>query len=84
VHAGEGAELVAWTVAEKMRDAGLAVVLGPGGNFGRQMKKADSSGARFAVIIGESEAASGRVTLKNLRAGEQSTVELERAIQLLG
>lgn len=84
VHAGEGAELVAWTVAEKMRDAGLAVVLGPGGNFGKQMKKADASGARFAVIIGESEAASGRVTLKNLRAGEQSTVELERAIQLLG
>jgi histidyl-tRNA synthetase len=84
VHAGEGAELVAWTVAEKMRDAGLAVVLGPGGNFGKQLKKADASGARFAVIIGESEAASGRVTLKNLRAGEQSTVELERAIQLLG
>ncbi|HEX4331522.1 MAG TPA: histidine--tRNA ligase [Usitatibacter sp.] len=84
VHAGEGADLTAWTVAEKMRDAGLAVVLGPGGNFGRQMKKADASGARFAVIIGESEAASGRVTLKNLRAGEQSTVELERAIQLLG
>jgi histidyl-tRNA synthetase len=84
VHAGEGADVTAWTVAEKMRDAGLAVVLGPGGNFGRQMKKADASGARFAVIIGESEAASGRVTLKNLRAGEQSTVELERAIQLLG
>ncbi|HST03029.1 MAG TPA: histidine--tRNA ligase, partial [Usitatibacter sp.] len=84
VHAGEGAELAAWTVAEKMRDAGLAVVLGPGGNFGKQMKKADASGARFAVIIGEAEAASGRITLKNLRAGEQSTVELDRAIQLLG
>ena len=84
VHAGEGAELAAWTVAEKMRDAGLAVVLGPGGNFGKQMKKADASGARFAVIIGEAEAESGRITLKNLRAGEQSTVELERAIQLLG
>ena len=84
VHAGEGAELRAWTVAEKMRDAGLAVVLGPGGNFGKQMKKADASGARFAVIIGEAEAASGQVTLKNLRAGEQSTLELERAIQLLG
>jgi len=84
VQAGEGAELTAWTVAEKMRDAGHAVVLGPGGNFGKQMKKADASGARFAVIIGEAEAASGRVTMKNLRAGEQTTVELERAIQLLG
>ena len=84
VHAGEGAELAAWTVAERMRDAGLAVVLGPGGNFGKQMKKADASGARFAVIIGEAEATSGQVTLKNLRAGEQSTIGLERAIQLLG
>ena len=84
VHAGEGAELAAWSAAERMRDAGLAVVLGPGGNFGKQMKKADASGARFAVIIGESEAGSGQVTLKNLRAGEQTTVALERAIQLLG
>jgi histidyl-tRNA synthetase len=84
VHAGEAAELQAWRVAERLRDAGLAVVLGPGGNFGKQMKKADASGARFAVIIGESEAGSGRVTLKNLRAGDQDTVEVERAIQLLG
>jgi histidyl-tRNA synthetase len=84
VHAGENAESVAWKVSEKLRDAGLAVVLGAGGSFKSQMKKADASGARFAVIIGEAEAGSGQVTLKNLAGGEQQTVELQAAIQLLG
>ena len=83
VHAGENAESAAWKAAERMRDAGLDVVLGAGGSFKSQMKKADASGARFAVIIGEAEAGSGRVTLKNLSGGEQQTVELQAAIQLL-
>ncbi len=84
VHAGENAEVAAWKISEKLRDAGLAVVLGAGGSFKSQMKKADASGARFAVIIGEAEAGSGQVTLKNLAGGEQQTVELQAAIQLLG
>ncbi len=83
VHAGEEAELQAWKVAEQLRDAGLDVVLGAGGSFKSQMKKADASGARFAVIIGDSEAASGQVTVKPLRGGEQQTVDLQAAIQLL-
>jgi len=84
VHAGEGAELAAWSTAEKLRDAGLQVVLGPGGSFKSQMKRADASGARHAVIIGESEAASGQVTVKDLRSGAQQTVDLKAAVQLLG
>lgn len=83
VHAGESAESVAWRVCERFRDAGLDVVLGPGGSFKSQMKKADTSGARFAVIIGEAEAESGHVTLKNLAGGEQQTVDVQAAIQLL-
>jgi histidyl-tRNA synthetase len=75
VHSGEGAELVAWKLAEQWRDSGRRVVLGSGGSFKSQMKKADASGARFAVIIGEDEVASRRVTLKPLRgAGEQKTL----------
>jgi len=83
VHAGENAESAAWKVSEKLRDAGLDVVMGAGGSFKSQMKKADASGARFAVIIGESEAGSGQVTVKSLAGGEQQTVDLEAAIQLL-
>ena len=34
-----------------------------------QMKSADRSGARFAVIVGEDEAAAGTVTVRDLRGG---------------
>jgi histidyl-tRNA synthetase len=75
VHSGEEAQLFAWRLAEQWRDAGRNVVLGAGGSFKSQMKKADASGARFAVIIGDDEAASARVTLKPLRGeGEQRTL----------
>jgi histidyl-tRNA synthetase len=84
VHAGEAAELEAWNVSERLRDSGLSVILGQGGSFKSQMKKADASGARYAVIIGEDEVTASKVTLKPLRgAGEQKTVDLPAAIQLL-
>ena len=84
VHAGEAAEIAAWKQAERLRDAGVNVLLGAGGSFKSQMKKADASGARFAVIIGEEEVASNMLTLKPLRGGEQRTVDLQTAIQSLG
>ena len=81
VHSGERAEAVAWRVSEEFRDAGLNVVLGQGGSFKSQMKKADASGARFAVIIGEGEAQSGDLSVKDLAAGTQETLKLQAAIQ---
>jgi histidyl-tRNA synthetase len=74
VHAGEGAEREAWTLAESMRTSGNNVVLGSGGSFKSQMKKADANGARFAVIIGDDEIASGKFTVKNLRDGTQQSM----------
>ena len=82
VHAGEAAELEAWKVSERLRDAGLNVVLGAGGSFKSQMKKADASGARYAVIIGADEVSSGNVTLKNLREGTQQVVAKEALVNL--
>jgi histidyl-tRNA synthetase len=63
----------AWRVAEQMRDGGLKAVLhAGGGSFKSQMKKADASGARFAIILGEDELREATVSLKPLRvAGEQ-------------
>jgi histidyl-tRNA synthetase len=81
VHAGEGADLAAWRAAEEMRDAGLAVAMGAGGSFKSQMKKADASGARFAVIVGDAELQSGQVSLKALRReGAQRMLPLPEAI----
>ncbi len=74
----QGDEAMAWgeRVAEGLRDAGLAVILHcGGGSFKSQMKKADGSGARFAVIIGDDEARSGQLTVKPLRA-EQAQVRV--------
>lgn len=46
-----------------------------GGNFKKQMKKADESGARFALILGEDEVKAGQASIKSLRDnGEQVTL----------
>ncbi len=81
VHSGETAELEAWKISERLRDAGLKAVLGPGGSFKSQMKKADASGARYAIIVGDDEVAAKKVTLKPLRgAGGQESLPIDAAI----
>ncbi|WP_194723025.1 histidine--tRNA ligase [Noviherbaspirillum malthae] len=86
VHQGEDAQLQAFVVAERLRDSGLDVVLhcasaSGGGSFKAQMKRADASGAGFAVIIGEDEVAKSVASVKNMRAeatdNNQVTVPLE-------
>lgn len=65
---GDSGSLSALVVAETLRDRGLEVVNHcGGGDLKRQLRQADRSGARFAVIIGEDELAAGKVTLKSLR-----------------
>ncbi|MEK7810730.1 MAG: histidine--tRNA ligase [Pseudomonadota bacterium] len=78
VHQGEQAKSLAWQVAESLRDGGISVLLHcGGGSFKSQMKKADASAARCALIIGDDEAAANEVTLKLLRGGgEQQRVGL--------
>jgi histidyl-tRNA synthetase len=58
-------------LAERLRDAGLCVELHcGGGSLKSQLKRADRSGARYALILGESELAAAQVSVKNLRADE--------------
>jgi histidyl-tRNA synthetase len=70
VLAGERPELEGFRLAEQMRDAWpslrLQVNLG-GGSFKAQFKRADKSGAQFALVLGEDELARGIVSLKALR-----------------
>ncbi len=68
VHQGDEASRLAFRVAEGLRDQGINVLLHcGGGSFKSQMKKADGSGATFAVIIGDDEAVNGEAQLKFLR-----------------
>jgi histidyl-tRNA synthetase len=85
VHAGDAASAWAPLVAERLRDEGLAVVMHcGGGSFKSQMKKADASGARYAVIMGDDEAVANEVSLKPLReAGEQSRMSVPAALDFL-
>lgn len=85
VNVGELAERQAPQLAESLRDAGLKIVLhAGGGSFKSQMKKADRSGARYAVIIGDDEAVANEVTLKPMQVvGEQVRVKIQQAIELM-
>lgn len=79
VHQGEAASRLAPRVAEGLRDQGINVLFHCGdGGFKSQMKKADASGAAFAVIIGDDEANAGQVMLKPLRANGEVQNEQRR------
>lgn len=84
VAVGSDAELMALVSTERVREQNPQLRImqhAGGGSFKSQMKKADKSGARVALIWGEDEVAAHAVTIKSLREGdgerlEQSTVPL--------
>ncbi|NHZ81896.1 histidine--tRNA ligase [Massilia sp. CCM 8695] len=91
VHQGEQARMQAFVLAERIRDAGLDVVLhcaaasGPG-SFKSQMKKADGSGAAFAVILGDDEIAKRTAAVKSMRGAEgeqQASVPFDDVVDYL-
>ncbi|ROH85441.1 histidine--tRNA ligase [Pseudomethylobacillus aquaticus] len=85
INVGAEAERLALNVAEQLREAGLSVAMhAGGGSFKSQMKKADRSGARYAVIIAEDEVRVGQVSLKPLReAGQQRSCSVNECIAQL-
>ncbi len=70
---GDKAKQKGATLAESLRDSGLRVIMHCGdGSLKSQMKKADNSGARYAIILGDDELINGKASVKNLReTGEQ-------------
>ena len=85
IHQGEATDEAAWKTVSYLRDQGLNVILHcGGGNFKAQMKKADSSGSRFAIIIGEDEIKNEVISVKYLREKvTQIKVGLLEAAQLI-
>ncbi len=84
---GEGTLAKAFEVAEDLRTRvpGIRVELNlGGGSFKSQMKRADKSGAEFALVLGETELAEARVGLKPLRStDEQESVALDELAEAL-
>jgi histidyl-tRNA synthetase len=72
VFQGEGTLEYTFALAEELRAAGFRTVLhAGGGSFKSQMKKADSSGALYALIVGEDELRANEVSFKFLRKDEE-------------
>ena len=75
---GEAAQRAALQLAEQLRDAfpGRGIVVHCGtAKFKTQFRRADESGARLALIVGDDELARGVVALKPLRGAETTQTE---------
>lgn len=85
VNVGELAEAAAPKLAETLRDAGLSVVIhAGGGSFKSQMKKADRSAARFALILGDDECQANVIAVKPMAGeGDQVKVSIQEAVKLI-
>lgn len=85
VYQGEGATLAAFQLAEKLRSElpHLSTMLHcSGGNFKKQFKRADKSGATLALVLGESEVQNNQVVVKHLLgAAEQQTIDVANLIE---
>jgi histidyl-tRNA synthetase len=80
---GPRAEEAGQRILAELRRAGVAADMAYRGNMKRRMAKADGAGARFAIIIGDDELAKGVAGVKELRSGEQNTIQLDRLVDAL-
>ncbi|HLT28885.1 MAG TPA: histidine--tRNA ligase [Myxococcaceae bacterium] len=74
----------AFTWVSRLRRAGVAVEFDPrGGSLKSQLKRADKSGATWALVLGGAELESGQAALKPLRGGEPEPVRLDDLAEVL-
>jgi histidyl-tRNA synthetase len=84
VQASPVAEKACAALARKLRAAGKSVLLDiEGKSLKSQLRQADRSGAKFALIVGEDELAKGSVTVRELAGGEQREVPFDKALEAL-
>jgi histidyl-tRNA synthetase len=81
---GEPATRQAGHLAREVRQSGYSVEVVSDGKLKRAMELANKLGARYTLIVGDNEIASGRYALKNMASGEQQQVgrdEIARRLQ---
>lgn len=79
-----GDTMAALVVAERLRRTGRSVEMGFSGNMKKRMARANKINARFAVILGEEEAARAAVTIRDLDTSTQDEVPLAQLEDYLG
>jgi histidyl-tRNA synthetase len=71
-------------IIKELRRAGISAEIYPdAAKMKKQMSYADSRAIPYVAIVGESEMASGQLTLKDMRQGTQQTLTPAEAIALL-
>lgn len=87
VHQGQNTTATAFNLAERLRSelSDLRIMLHcSGGAFKKQFKRADKSGAKFALVLGDDEVANNQVIIKDLlRNGEQQTLAINEVVSYL-
>lgn len=80
----EASQQYALKPLRQLRDAGIAAELFPDiKKLGKQLDYANALNIPYAIIIGDTEMASGKLVLKNLTAGTQTELSIEHIIQQL-
>lgn len=81
---GDAAESRCRTLAQELREAGIAVELGYSGNMKKRLKRADKANAKLAVILGDDELAKNVAQLRDLDQGDQQEVCLSDLAGVIG
>ncbi|WP_428099298.1 histidine--tRNA ligase [Candidatus Rariloculus sp.] len=87
VAVGSEARRKCFSTAERLRARvpDLTLVMGRPGGFKAQLRRADKSGARYALIVGDDELAAGKLSVKPLREdGAQQLVDFDELVTRLG
>lgn len=71
-------------IAKDLRQAFPVVIDVMGRGLGAQLKAAAGVGAKHAIIVGRSELDSGKLTFRDMRGGQQESLDLEEIKQRLG
>jgi histidyl-tRNA synthetase len=84
VNFGEKETQFCLPIVKRLRDSGISVELYPDSTkLKKQFKYADDRNVKFTAIVGESEMEKNQVTLKNMKTGEQTLVNLDEIIKSL-
>ncbi len=84
VNFGEKEAMYAMRAVSALREEGIAVDLYPDpAKMGKQMGYADKRGIPFVILAGETEIESNNYTLKNMRSGEQKTLDIDQLVNEL-
>ena len=75
---GDAAEATAIDILQALRAAGIRAEMAYRGNLKRRMERANRTGARAAVILGDTDIAAGVAQVKDLQTGTQEAVPFDQ------